>query len=214
MIHAGNETPADPIQILPEETRQDSAPPRAPRPGKEYKCVQSGESLEKDRMLRFVIGPENTLYPDFAENLPGQEFWCNLYRETLQKAVTENAFGPDVIIPPDIMGQIEKGLRNQAISMISMARKAGNLVTGAEKTEQSLRSGKAGVYLTAAIKEADTREKLTFLANKARIVDLFTTDELSKASGARKVVHAAMSRGGVAERFFIHVKRMNLFRKQ
>jgi predicted RNA-binding protein YlxR (DUF448 family) len=213
LIHAGDQIPAEPTQALPENIRQDSPPARA-RVEKEYKCIQSGENLDKDRLLRFVIGPENTLYPDFSENLPGQSFWCNLYRETLQKAVTENPFGPDVVIPADIMEIIEKGLRNQAISMISMARKAGQLVTGAAKTEQSLRSGKAGVYLTAAIKEADTREKLSFLANQARIVDLFTTDELSQASGTRKVFHAAMSRGGIAERFFIHVKRMNLFRKQ
>ena len=99
-------------------------------------CVQSGEMLDKDRMIRFVIGPGNTLYPDFHEDLPGPVFWCNLYRETVEKAIEEKAFGPDVVIPADIMDQIEKGIRNQAISMISMARKAGQLATRAEKTEQ------------------------------------------------------------------------------
>lgn len=181
-------------------------------------CIMSGETLDPERMLRFVIGPDGTLFPDFAENLPGKAVWCNLYRPTLQQAIDTNAFskafGQDVAIPANIAETIEKGLRHQALSMISMARKAGQLVTGAEKTEQVLRSGKAGVYLTAAAKDADTREKLSFLARKdVRIVDLFTSDELSQASGARKVFHAGMTRGGVAARFFVHVKRLNLFRK-
>lgn len=181
-------------------------------------CIMSGETLDPERMLRFVIGPDGTLFPDFAENLPGKAVWCNLYRPTMQQAIDTNAFskafGQDIAIPANIAETIEKGLRHQALSMVSMARKAGQLVTGAEKTEQVLRSGKAGVYLTAAAKDADTREKLSFLARKdVRIVDLFTSDELSQASGARKVFHAGMTRGGVAARFFVHVKRLNLFRK-
>lgn len=181
-------------------------------------CIMSGETLDPDRMLRFVIGPDDALFPDFAENLPGKAVWCNLYRQTMQQAVEADAFskafGQSVKIPENILETIEKGLRHQALSMVSMARKAGQLVTGAEKTEQVLRSGKAGVYLTAAAKDADTREKLSFLARKdVRIVDLFTSDELSQASGARKVFHAGMTRGGVAARFFVHVKRLNLFRK-
>jgi predicted RNA-binding protein YlxR (DUF448 family) len=181
-------------------------------------CIHSGKALEEERMMRFVIGPEDVLYPDFAGDLPGKPMWCSLYRETLQEAVRDNSFakasGKTVNIPENIMDQIDKGLRHQALAMLSMCKKSGHLLTGAEKTEQVLKSGKAGIYLTAAAKDADTREKLSFLARNARVVDMFTSDELSKASGANKVFHAAMTRGGTTERFFSHVKRMNLFRNQ
>ena len=174
--------------------------------------------MEEERLMRFVIGPEDVLYPDFAGDLPGQPLWCSLYRETLQQAIDQNSFaaatGKTVNIPANIMETIERGLRNQALSLLSMTKKSGHLLTGAEKTEQVLKSGKAGIYLTAAAKDADTREKLSFLAQNARVVDMFTSEELSKASGANKVFHAAMTRGGTTERFFTHVKRMNLFRNQ
>lgn len=189
---------------------------KPPKPAPSFTCAQSGEKLEKDRVLRFVIGPENTLYPDFAGNLPGTAFYVNLYRPTMEAALKDNPFGADVVIPPNMMDMIETGLRHQALSLLSMTKKAGQLLTGAEKTEGMLKSGKASIYLTASPKDADTRMTLTFHAqeNNARVVDFFTSDELSKASGANKVFHAAMGRGGTANTFFVHVKRMNLFRDQ
>ena len=114
-----------------------------------------------------------------------------------------------------MLATIEKGLRHQALSMISMARKAGHLYTGAEKTEQLIKSGKAAIYLTGSEKDADTRMKLTFLAgDKVRVIDLFSSEELSQASGMNKVFHAALLRGTLADRFFTNVRRMNLFRQQ
>lgn len=217
MNYTGDLTPADRDDTLPVDNGREESPAafiKPPKPEPKFTCIQSGEALEKDRVLRFVIGPENTLYPDFAENLPGRVFYCNLYRPVLEAALNGKAFGPDIVIPADMMQQIERGLRHQALSMLSMAKKAGKLLTGAEKTEAMLKAGKAAIYLTSSAKEGDTRQTLTFhaQATQARIVDFFTSDELSRASGANKVVHAALARGGIANAFFVHVKRMNLVR--
>lgn len=218
MITTGDHTtPAESNPAMLDPRHGDTAPLRPARISKKPvpACIVSGENLDPSRMLKFVIGPDNLLYPDFSENLPGAAYWCNLYRDTLVTALDRNLFGEKsghaIIIPPDMMERIETGLRAQALSMISMARKAGMLVTGAEKTEAALRSGKAGTYLTSAAREADTRQKLTFHAQNCRIIDLFTSDELTGASGGNGVVHAAMMRGGIADRFFEHVKRLNLF---
>lgn len=231
MIYAGDHSPTEKDATITGTTRDDGARESiaenaadAPyvKPAKVKPlpvCIHSGKAMEEERMMRFVIGPEDVLYPDFSGDLPGKPMWCSLYRETMQEAVRDNSFakasGKTVNIPENIMDQIDMGLRNQALSMLSMCKKSGHLLTGAEKTEQVLKSGKAGIYLTAAAKDADTREKLAFLSQavNARTVDMFTSDELSKASGANKVFHAAMTRGGTTERFFTHVKRMNLFKK-
>lgn len=221
MIYTGDLTPADQNDIVPASSGHDETPAvpapayvRPPKPAPTFKCVQTGELLEKDRVLRFVIGPENVLYPDFTNKLPGVALYCNLYRPTMEAALKSKIFGEDVIIPDDMLDQIERGLRHQALTMLSMSKKAGQLMTGAEKTEAMLKSGKAAVYLTSSSREGDTRQTLTFHAhaNNAKIVDFFTSDELSKASGANKVVHAALGRGGTAKMFFVHVKRMNLFK--
>lgn len=232
MIYAGEKTPADLNTIAPDDIRHDdgtiasiTADPTAEKPAAETRppknkkapptCIMSGTALDPERMLRLVVGPENTLYADFAENLPGNRvFWCNLYGPTLRQALETNPFGTDIIIPETMMETIEKGLRYQALTMVSMARKAGHLYTGAEKTEQLIKSGKAAIYLTGSDKDADTRMKLTFLAgDKIRVIDLFSSEELSQASGMNKVYHAALLRGTLANRFFTTVKRMNLFRQ-
>lgn len=231
MIYAGDHSPTETDKAVPDDVRDaspvaDSAESipyvKPPKVKKLPICIHTGIEFEEDRLMRFVIGPEDVLYPDFSGDLPGKVLWCSLYRQTVQDAIDCNSFakaaGQDVKIPADLMDQVERGLRNKALAMLSMTKKAGHLLTGAEKTEQVLRSGKAGIYLTSAAKDGDTREKLTFLALNApltvRIVDMFTSEELSRASGANKVVHAAMTRGGTTERFFTHVKRMHLFRNQ
>jgi hypothetical protein len=57
--------------------------------------------------------------------------------------------------------------------------------------------------------------KLTLLSGQdVKIVDLFDSDELSRASGMNKVFHAALMRGALTKRFFANVRRMNLFRQQ
>lgn len=213
MTYAGDErTPADLTHIAPDNIGHDATPhasiakPKKPLPT----CIMSGEALDKDRMIRLVIGPDGVLYPDFAEKLPGRAFWCNLYRPVFEQALHDNPFG--ATIPDDMMDRVEKGLRTLALGLISMARKAGHLYTGAEKTEQLVRDGHAAIYLTASPRDGDTRMKITFLAGeKCRIVDLFTSDELSTASGMNKVFHAAMMHGGTSKQFFVHVKRLNLF---
>lgn len=214
-----NDLPA----ATPDENRGGEDMPVSAKPAKvkpDPICVVTGEPKEKERMLRFVIGPENVLYPDFAENLPGEAFWCNLYRKTLDKGLAENSFasasGKPVTIPEDIIAQIERGLRQQAIAMVSMARKAGKLVTGAEKTEQIVKTGRAAIYLTASPRDGDTRQKISFHTeeNDTRIIDIFTSEELSNASGVNKVVHAAILRSQLAERLFTHVKRITLFSKR
>jgi len=212
LTYVGDErTPAETNHIVP-DTGHDEAPRTSiSKPSKKPQptCVISGEAIEKDRMIRLVIGPDGVLYPDFSENLPGTAFWCNLYRPTLEQALRDNPFG--AVIPADIIDRIEKGLRSQALAMISMARKAGQFYTGAEKTEQLLRDNRAAIYVTASPRDADTRMKLTMITgDKCRIVDLFTSEELSTASGANKVFHASMMPGGTAKQFFVHVKRLNL----
>lgn len=219
MTYAGDEqtpndlTPTAHDDVCGASPVESKTPSKKPKTDRTQSCAASGEVLDMDRMIRLVIGPDGVLYPDFAENLPGTAFWCNLYRPVLEQALSDNPFG--ATIPADMMDRIEQGLRAQALGMISMARKSGAMFTGAEKTEQLLRDGRAGIYLTASPRDADTRMKLTVLAgDRCRIVDLFTSAELSAATGANKVFHAAMLPGGTAKHFFTHVKRLNLTRPQ
>ena len=39
------------------------------------RCIVTREALEKDRLIRFVLGPEDEVFPDLAGKLPGLWAW-------------------------------------------------------------------------------------------------------------------------------------------
>ena len=56
------------------------------------RCIVTREALEKDQLLRFVLGPEDLVFPDLAGKLPGRGAWVKAERAVLEQAVKKNAF--------------------------------------------------------------------------------------------------------------------------
>ena len=75
------------------------------------------------------------------------------------------------------------------------------MVTGFEKVKSALAAGDAAVLIAAGDAAADGRGKLERLAGDIPVLALFGGAELSLALGRENVVHAALSRGGLADRF-------------
>ena len=202
---------------------QDAAQPTAPAepsaevPAKKIKtetCLVSGETLPRDQMIRLVIGPDSMLYVDLDAKLPGTGFWITLGHSILAQAISRGSFtaaDDSIKIPENIDEIITKALTRKALDMLSMARKAGDLITGADKCEQILRSRKGGVYVTAAEESAVTRRKLANLARSLPVIDQFSSADLSTHSGAQNVWHAVIRRGPLCQPFLNAVDRLNKF---
>src|SRR5215470_15020461 len=58
----------------------------------ERRCIVTRQALEKDQLIRFVLGPDNAIVPDLSENLPGRGYWVAASRKVLTEAVKKNAF--------------------------------------------------------------------------------------------------------------------------
>ncbi len=58
------------------------------------RCIVTREALEKDQLIRFVLGPEDEIFPDLAGKLPGRGAWVKSDRAVLEQAVKKNAFFP------------------------------------------------------------------------------------------------------------------------
>src|SRR5882672_2626067 len=56
------------------------------------RCIVTREALEKDQLLRFVLGPEDVVFPDLNGKLPGRGAWVKSERAVLEQAVKKNAF--------------------------------------------------------------------------------------------------------------------------
>ncbi len=105
----------------------------------ERRCIATGASQPKPGLIRFAIGPGNAVVPDLAEKLPGRGIWVSAERAALTRAVKKNLFPrgakAPVVTPPDLVAEVEALLAHRLISLVSLARKAGQALAGAEKVK-------------------------------------------------------------------------------
>jgi predicted RNA-binding protein YlxR (DUF448 family) len=169
------------------------------------RCIASGERLDPDRMIRFVVGPEDRLVPDVAGKLPGRGIWVSARQDRLQHAVGKHLFARaarrTVKVDPELPATVERLVERQCLDMIGLAKRAGAAVAGFDKVEALLRRGPVGVLIEASDGAADGREKLRRLAPGAAVVSLFSAAMLAGAMGRDGiVVHVAIARGKLAQR--------------
>ena len=175
----------------------------------ERTCILTRRTRPREELLRFVRAPDGTVVFDLKGELPGRGAWLSPSREVLEEAVKRNAFSRAFKAaskaPADLPQQVERQLREAALSTLSMARRAGEAVAGFEKVREWLRSGQAAVLVEAADGAADGREKVMRLARAVApdvpLVETLDSAELGLAFGRERVIHATMKPGGLARKF-------------
>ncbi len=174
------------------------------------RCIATGVVQPKDGMIRFAIAPDGEIVPDLAENLPGRGLWLTAEQNILDKAFKKNLFSKaarrTVRIPADLTERLERLLSRRCLDFVGLARRAGQALAGYEKVRETLKSnhvGRAGpppgLLLEAADGSLDQRGKLTALAPKLPVIDLFESAELAAALGRDHAVHAVMARGRLTD---------------
>jgi len=170
----------------------------------ERRCIATAESGPTARLVRFVLGPDDLVTPDLAGRLPGRGAWLTADRALVEKAVAKRlfarAFRTPVRVPDGLADLLEAGLAERTVQMIAMARKAGQAVTGFEKTRGTLEGGGAGLLLEAADGAEGGRAKLRRMAAGVTVVDSLTARELGLAFGRDFAIHAALQAGTIADR--------------
>jgi hypothetical protein len=169
------------------------------------RCIASGERLDPERMIRFVVGPEDRLIPDVAGKLPGRGIWVEADRAKLTQAIDKRLFTRaarrPVKVDTDLPDLVERLVERQCLDLIGLAKRAGAAVAGFDKVETMLRRGPVGVLVEASDGAADGREKLRRLAPGAAVVSLFPAAALATAMGRDGImVHIAIARGRLAGR--------------
>ncbi len=181
----------------------------------ERRCIVSGEILEKDNLLRFTLLSDGRLVPDFKKRLPGRGIYVRNSRQVLETAAAKNLFSKAakkrVKLPenlPDMVGQI---LQKSGLDIISLARKAGVLVTGMEKVREAIIKNKAAFLLEASDAGADGHNKLKSLAGDLEIFSLYKTEELDKALDKVNTVHVAFKKSEMAKAVYNDLKKIENF---
>jgi len=210
LVRGGGEGLSDPTAIFPEDADLPEAE------GPERRCIATGTVRPKAELIRFVVGPDGEVVPDLAERLPGPGLWVSAEREALRRAQAKGLFAKaarqSVRAPDDLVDRVEALLHRSCIDLIGMARRAGQAVAGYEKVHAWLAEGRAAVLLAASDGAADGRAKLAALAAAVRpvpLVEIFSADALGMAFARDRMVHAAIARGGLAERLVAEAARLD-----
>ena len=204
------------LQAMPADTTKRPRPAQEP----ERRCIASGQVRPKEGLLRFVIGPDGDAVPDLAERLPGRGLWVSADAAALRKAVAKNLFSKaarrKVAVPEDLEARVEGLLRQRVLELLSLARRAGELVSGHDQVRPRLEKGAAAILIQAEDGSEESCRRLARLAEGVRpgidIYRVLPAVELGAALGREQAVHIAVDPGGLAERLNRELSRFMALR--
>ena len=178
----------------------------------ERRCIATGESQPKAGLVRFVVGPELQVVPDLLNRLPGRGIYVSADRAAIEKAVKKGLFTraarQSVKVPEGLADLVEAGLARRVTDLISMARKAGDAVTGYEKVKDWLSKGQAVVLIQASDGSERGKSKLHAPDREGGFIGCLTARELGLSFGREHAIHAALAAGGLARRVVEEAARL------
>ncbi|MEM7489654.1 MAG: RNA-binding protein [Pseudomonadota bacterium] len=177
----------------------------------ERRCIVTGETGPKAGLVRFVVGPDDAVYPDVAAKLPGRGIYVTAARGPLEKAIEKRMFSRgakrQVSIPDGLVDTVEAALLKRLQDGIAIARKAGRAVSGYEKVKSMLMGEEAQVLLQAVDGSERGKGKLS-TPQGGKWIGFLTADELGQAFGRDRVIHAAVAAGTLAQRIVEDAARL------
>ena len=193
-----------------------------PETGPLRRCIVTRERLPKERLIRFVVGPDRTLVPDLAATLPGRGIWLSARPDVLETARAQGGLGRafaraargPVTVPPDLPAVLEAALVRRIGELLGLARRAGQAVAGFDKAREWLRTGRVSLILQAS--DGSAAERARFLSGAADRVAVWAplpAAALGRVFGRDHVVHVAIAPGRLAERLTIEAARLGGLRQ-
>lgn len=185
--------------------------PKNREDGPERKCIATGDTQPKHGLVRFVVGPDDTVYPDVMEKLPGRGMWVSADRAAIEKAASKGAFAraakAKVKVPEGLADDVEKQLVRRVVDLISLARKSGDAVAGYEKVKDWLSKEVAEVLIQAIDGSGRGKSKLS-TPHYGSYIGWLSQSELGLAFGRQTVIHGALASGGLTKRVVEEAQRL------
>ena len=210
---------------------EDASDGEEPETGPLRRCIVTRERLPKERMIRFVVGPDRQIVPDLTAKLPGRGIWLSASRDVLQfggaqedgrqkdkqgdgnnrhliRAFARAARGP-VKVPSDLSVLLETALVRRIGECLGLARRAGQAVAGYEKAREALKTNRYRLVVQASDgSEAERDRFLSGLGPDLTIIDPLPGEALGRVFGRDYVVHVAIAPGKLAESLVVEAGRL------
>lgn len=192
----------------------------------ERMCALTREVLPAGDLIRFAVSPEGEIVPDTDAKAEGRGVWVSLglarVTEAQKKKVFARSLKSEVRVPEDLAGLTRRRLEERLLAALSLARKAGQLVTGATKVKAAIDGGQIRALITATDAAPDGRGKLVG-ALKGHLLgvgeagltvpsvphfELLDSGQMGLALGIENVIHAALTDGGAAQAAIARAERL------
>ncbi len=200
------------------------------------RCIVSGDTLPREMLIRFAIGPDDIVVPDISARLPGRGLWVTGRHDMVSQACAKGAFRraarravTPLVGPNDenLADLVDTQLIQRCVEALGLARRAGRLIVGFDQVRAALK-GKAGpagrarssaILLTAQDAAADGRNKLKTLADRvnesgAEVAQLalFDAKTLGWAIGRDQIVHALLETDTAGRGPYVALGRLAAYR--
>ncbi|HEY4199494.1 MAG TPA: RNA-binding protein [Devosiaceae bacterium] len=185
-------------------------------------CALTREEKPIAELIRFVVGPDERVVPDVDAKAEGRGVWITLSADMVREAVKKKAFAKSlkaaVLVPDDLAELAATRLEQRFLGALGMARKAGQLLTGATKVRAAIDKGEVIALLTATDAAEDGRNKLmgalrghaaeTGNGTEVPHYQLLSSAQLGLALGLENVIHAALTKGAAAQSALARAERL------
>jgi uncharacterized protein len=184
-----------------------------PRHEPERTCIVTRAVKPPEEMIRFVLSPNREVVPDLRHKLPGRGVWVTASRDMVAEAVRRRLFGrafkAEARAPETLAEDIAALMRTDLRQALSLANKAGDVVTGFGKVEAAIQEKPLAALIHAAEAAEDGRRKLSNQLRKrlgdtisgVPVINDLSNDELDLALGRSHVIHAALVAGAGSDGF-------------
>ena len=117
-------------------------------------CIVTGYPLDcKQGRIRLVVDPDQNIVPDINQELDASSsLWVTCNERILTEAVEKHIlshYNGEVSLDPLLPERIERLLRKKSLHMLSMAKKAGQIVNGYEKVKTLLQENNTKLLIQA-----------------------------------------------------------------
>ena len=192
--------------------------------GPERTCIASRTRRPVEDLIRFVAAPDGMVVPDLKRNLPGRGVWVSATRQAVADAVRKKAFGrslkAEVKADSNLPDLVEALLAKQAREAVSLANKAGLVVSGFDKVEAAIARGPILVVIHASDAAADGVRKLSQAVKRrfgegAKVemtLRALNFEELGLALGRAHVIHAALLDGPASRLCVARLRALERYR--
>ncbi len=176
--------------------------------GPQRTCVACRQTKNKRELVRYVLAPDKTVLVDYRQHLPGRGGYTCFSVTCLQDAVKRRGFQRCFktqnlsVDAGQLLEQLTDAVDQKIISLIGMARKSGQLISGSNAIIEALRkSATPTLVIIAADISAAIGQKIETLAARSDIycVRLYDKLQLGQMLGKEERSVIAVQAGKLAD---------------